>query len=164
MVARFDEGQPPSLPLPLPFTPLAGGTDGEAIAAADYLGDDGVPPEQRIGLAGLAAVDEISLLCVPDDVTFPELQADVLAECERQMDRFAILQVGAGQTDPAYVTAPSASSYGAIYHPWLRVPDAATEIPVPRSRRVATSPGSTRRTTSNGACTRRRRTSSCGAW
>ena len=129
VVARFDLGQAPSLPLPLSFTPLTGGTDGEAIAAVDFLGDDGVPPERRIGLAGLGAVDEISLLCVPDDVTFPELQADVLAECERPMDRFAILQIGAGQSDPVYVTAPSASSYGAIYHPWIRVPDGATQPP-----------------------------------
>ena len=163
VVAHFDEGQPPALPLPLPFTPLTGGTDGEAIVAGDFLGDEGVPSDRRTGLAGLAAVDEISLLCVPDDVRFPELQADLVAECEGRMDRFAILQVGAGQSDPAAVTAPSASSYGAIYHPWIRVPDATTSASwlVPPGGHVA---GIYAANDRNGACTGRRRTSSCSVW
>ena len=48
-------------------------------------------------------------------------------QCELLQDRFAILQVPEGQSDPGSILPPFASSYVAIYYPWIRVVDPVTQ-------------------------------------
>jgi phage tail sheath protein FI len=117
------------------FTQMARGADGAtAISAPDYLGSSAVPIDQRKGLAGLEGIDEISLLCVPDEV-HPALTAAnqtairsaTVNQCERLHDRFAILQVEAGQGDVGTIKPADDTSYAAIYYPWIRVFEPRTQ-------------------------------------
>jgi phage tail sheath protein FI len=127
LIAASFAGQPPALPPVAPFAPLVGGTDGQPLKQADYEGDGTAPIDQRTGLAGLAVIDEISLLCVPDEVRFPNLRGELVTQCEQLKDRFAILQVERGQANPNAVNPPFTTSYAAIYYPWVRVFDPNTQ-------------------------------------
>ena len=119
--------------------PLAGGTDGSPAVAGgklfskeDFTGGDQDPTlpsalasaasQNKTGLTGLGDVDEISLLCCPEESYLPaKVIAGLLTTlCENMKDRFAILQA------PPTVTSlndPSANSkYAAYYYPWLAFP------------------------------------------
>jgi phage tail sheath protein FI len=110
------------------------GTDGTApLAASDFQGDAAVAPDQRLGLAAIEGIDEIALLCVPDEVHPALSSADqdavmnaVVTQCERLQDRFAILQVRQGQGLVQNINPPRDTSYAAIYSPWVRTLDPFT--------------------------------------
>jgi hypothetical protein len=94
-------------------------------------------------LEKFAAIDEIALVIVPG-ATVNTQQTDILAHCFKLQDRFAILD---GVQNPATVTADAIAptgrsetgSYGAIYFPWIKVFDPATNqiIAVPPSGHIA---------------------------
>lgn len=108
-----------------------GGADGTAAPAlADFQGTAPTATNRGSGLQGLEAVDEISLLCAPDEAhaglpaaLTDGLRGAVVLQCEQLKDRFAILQLpqGAGGGDPAGVNPPPSTQYGAVYYPWVRV-------------------------------------------
>lgn len=100
----------------------------------------------RAGLAALVDFDDIDLICAPDimapgileaadrptDValrTVTDLQQLLLWHCRDRGNRFAILD-GVPATDPLVLgeqraaLAGAAGAFGALYHPWLWVPDA----------------------------------------
>jgi phage tail sheath protein FI len=113
---------------------LANGADGvAALDANTYRGDPTLPTDQRTGLAGLETIDEIALLAVPDEV-HPSLSAanrsaitnELINQCARLKDRFAVLAVGSGQGDVNAISKPADTSYAAIYYPWIRVFDPRT--------------------------------------
>jgi phage tail sheath protein FI len=128
---------PPALPGNIGFAdaPLANGSDGvAAIGANEYLGEP-TPAEVnlRTGLAGLEIIDDIAMLNIPDHVNVAIQQADririldeVVNQCERSKDRFAIANIAFGQGNVATVNPPRDSSYGAVYYPWIRVFDPRT--------------------------------------
>ncbi|NHZ89640.1 phage tail protein [Massilia sp. CCM 8733] len=129
------------------FAPLAGGGDGAAPrSAVDYEGNPAVAPDLRTGLAALENIDEVALLFVPDEV-HPALDAanqtqlmnTLVTQCERLADRFAILNVPAGQGLVQNIFPPRDSSYAAIYYPWIRVFDPFTRdtVLVPPAGHVA---------------------------
>jgi len=103
----------------------AGGSEGAAITPVDYAGDPAADPEQRTGLAGLAQIDEVSLLVAPDASLAGNFQIrnDLINQCEILKDRFAILASEPGVGDMQAVNPPRDSSYGAVYFPWIRVAD-----------------------------------------
>jgi phage tail sheath protein FI len=115
----------PSYPPPRVSLPMAGGGDGATIALADHVGDAQVAPNLRTGLAGLENIDEISLLLAPDEALFfnGNLTNALIDQCERLRDRFTIVSTPAGNGDVQNVIPPRDSSYGAVYYPWIRVPD-----------------------------------------
>ena len=124
-------GQAPARPANAGFAPLENGDDGSAaVAASDYVGDSSVPSNERVGLAGIEVIDEVNLLCVPDHV-LPALPAaerndltnEVVNQCERLKDRFALLQVERDQGQVSTITPTHDTSYGATYYPWVRVFD-----------------------------------------
>ena len=134
---------------PSPLDAAAGGGDGAAIGLADYDGAKdrltipGAPSDLLgvgRGLAGLEMIDEVALLMAPDEVRLANLGTNVLNQCIRLKDRFAILSVAEGQGDAAIpaLIPPLDTSYGAIYYPWIRVQDPTTgPLLVPPTGHVA---------------------------
>ena len=94
--------------------------------------------EGRLGIMGLEAIDEITLLCVPDLVSprvlgngdamtrLKTVQTSVLNHCESMKDRFAILDsppdLGVQEIKEWRTTVAGFDSmYGAMYYPWIKV-------------------------------------------
>lgn len=77
-------------------------------------------------LGRLEEIDEISLLAAPDHVNDAQITTDLVDQCERLRDRFALLSMDLGLA-PATIgpntQPPRDSTYGAVYYPWLRVFD-----------------------------------------
>jgi phage tail sheath protein FI len=124
-----------------------GGTCCWIVRTQDLAGD----VAERRGLGALAAVDEITIVCVPDAVApgrdeagLRALQAALITHCENAGDRMAILDPppaldprqllewrrGAGAHD---------SKHAVLYWPWLEVTEPAGGHPmlVPPSGHVA---------------------------
>lgn len=120
----------PTRPANVDFTPMSNGADGAAaIGSTEYIGDATLPTNERTGLAGLEVIDPISLLCVPDHVSITPateraaLTDALINQCERLKDRFAILQIEAGQGIVNNIQPPADTKYAAVYYPWVRVFD-----------------------------------------
>jgi hypothetical protein len=137
---------PESRPAEGGFTPLAGGADAAEPGAEHYIGTEIPTAGPRSGLAGLEVIEEISLLCVPDEVhpalsvaDRDRLRRAVLDQCAGRGDRFAILSVPGGPIDVATIGPPAESSLAAVYHPWVRVavPGRADTVLVPPTGHVA---------------------------
>jgi phage tail sheath protein FI len=110
---------------------FAGGGDGTGVTLADVQGDPAKNPGEKIGLAALEEIDDISLLCCPDEndtLSIPNFTvADLLvAQCERLMDRFAIIQAPQTAGDIGKHYPSSVSKYAAYYYPWLNIVDPVT--------------------------------------
>jgi len=121
---------PPAAPTPSALNPLALGSDGTAAPSAEtYIGTS-TQVEHRRGLALLEAIDEISLLAIPDEVhgsistaARNTIRGAIIHQCETLHDRFGILQIEDNRSDIAQISANHDSSYAAIYYPWIRVYD-----------------------------------------
>jgi phage tail sheath protein FI len=108
------------------------------LSTDDYVGD----VAERTGFGGLEAVDEITMLCVPDLMsayqqgavdleTVQAVQLGMIAHCELMGDRMAILdpppgmnaqQVKEWRVDKAGYD----SKFAALYWPWTKVADPST--------------------------------------
>lgn len=94
----------------------------------------------------LEAVDEVTMLCVPDN-TGQTVQKAMIAHCEKMQDRFAILdpQRNADHTSinsgirSQRRNLDSENGYGAIYYPWISIndPNIEGQILVPPSGHIA---------------------------
>jgi phage tail sheath protein FI len=140
--------------------PLTGGADGVAsLESRHFTGD---PDEQNPwGVDALNRVDGVSFVAAPDlmfsadsfapDVEFKgfslevirNAQIEILSSCMERRDRMAILdlpQVGRGSILDYRSKLPE-TSFGALYHPWVRVDDPlrirANVRPIPPSGHVA---------------------------
>ncbi|HEV2755269.1 MAG TPA: phage tail sheath subtilisin-like domain-containing protein [Actinomycetota bacterium] len=121
--------------------PLTGGSAPavpEVIAPGDYVGDSA----DRTGFAGLEAVDEVTMLCVPDLMSAHQkglidaegvkaVQLATIAHCELMGDRVAIIDpppgLNAQQIKEWRVDyAGYDSKYATLYWPWIKVADPAT--------------------------------------
>jgi phage tail sheath protein FI len=134
-IKAFDSplSSPPS-PSPVP---LQAGIDG-TIELADFNGDDS-DPANKTGLLALADIDEISILCCPDEwyLTGPTASTNDIAnalvgQCESLMYRFAILQSPQKAPPPAnhFPSVPSQRGYAGYYYPWLWVTNPITGVQV----------------------------------
>jgi phage tail sheath protein FI len=110
--------------------------------AKDFRGD----VSERSGVEGLEALDDVTMVCVPDLMATPPgeklnldivkaVQTAMLAHCERMGDRVAILdsppnimpqEVRKWRMDIAGYD----SSYAALYYPWIKVDDPVTNRPI----------------------------------
>ena len=120
-----------------------------AVSPGEFEGD----VAHRRGLGGLAAVDEITMLCIPDLATisengdeamFRDVQGKMLAHAEGAKDRIAILDPPPGLLPQEVLewrmtTAGYDSKFAALYYPWLEVMDPLTRRPmmVPPSGHMA---------------------------
>jgi len=111
-----------------------------AVSAGEFEGD----VAHRRGLGGLAAVDEITMLCIPDlatiaengdDTMFRDIQGKMLAHAEGAKDRIAILDPPPGLLPQEVLewrmsTAGYDSKFATLYYPWLEVMDPLTRRPI----------------------------------
>src|SRR6185312_15803904 len=111
-----------------------------AVSPGEFEGD----VAHRRGLGGLAAVDEITMLCIPDLVTlsqngddtmFRDIQGKMLAHAENAKDRIAILDPPPDLLPQDVLewrqnTAGYDSKFAALYYPWLEVMDPLTSRPI----------------------------------
>ncbi|MFF7470396.1 phage tail sheath subtilisin-like domain-containing protein [Streptomyces sp. NPDC008092] len=121
------------------------------ITPADYVGDTA----DRTGFAGLEAIEDVTMLCVPDLMAAYQhgavdldgvkaVQLAMIAHCELMADRVAILDpppgLGAQQVrDWRMDAAGYDSKYAALYWPWFKVVDPVTGSPtlIPPSGYIA---------------------------
>jgi phage tail sheath protein FI len=121
------------------------------VSAQHYVGDTA----DRTGFAGLEAIENVTMLCVPDLMSayasgaidmdgVKAVQLAMIAHCELMADRLAILDappsLGAQQVqDWRLDTAGYDSKYAALYWPWIKVIDPVRGAPIllPPSGHVA---------------------------
>jgi phage tail sheath protein FI len=122
--------------------PLQTGTHKLAAAGAlEPLSTDQVEGAvaERTGLSGLAAVDEVTMVCVPDLMTLEEdarndLQGKLVDHCELAGDRMAILDAPA-ELGPQDVlewrdARGFTSKFSTLYYPWVEVMDPIDNQPI----------------------------------
>ncbi len=111
-----------------PVAALAGGNDG--LAGPPAFGDDDLIGSElpRTGLFALDPVTDISILVVPNSPNAVAKAA--VAYCERRKDLFFVMDLPSSLSDPAAYVADKASSYAAIYYPWIYDDDPLTGKPV----------------------------------
>ena len=119
---------------------LSGGTSAAParIDAEDYVGDS----SKRTGLEGFQAVDDVTMVCVPDIMAAYQkelidlegvqaIQQAVIDHCDRMHDRMAILDPPP-DLDPQQIRewkvekANYDSAFAALYYPWIEVYDPKT--------------------------------------
>jgi phage tail sheath protein FI len=119
------------------------------LAPKDFEGD----VAKRQGMGSLAAVDEVTMLCMPDiwnlvrngdDAQVRDLQGKMIAHCENMGDRMAILDPPPALSpqdafDWRMTSAGYDSKFATLYYPWIEVMDPLTSRPmmVPPSGHVA---------------------------
>jgi phage tail sheath protein FI len=110
------------------FVNLAGGDDG--LTGVPAFGDDDIigSAATATGLFALDNVKDISLLVIPNAADAVAKAA--IAYCERRTDLFFIMDLPSSLTDPVAYVADKASSYAAIYYPWIIDDDPLTGKPV----------------------------------
>lgn len=124
----------PSAPAPSPSKPA----DVVHPGPAQYLGDSA----DRTGFGGLEAIDEVSMVAVPDLMAAYQrgaidleavkaVQLGLISHCELMGDRVAVIDpppsLNARQVrDWRQETAGYDSKYAALYYPWLKSFDPAT--------------------------------------
>lgn len=121
---------------------LSGGSDGtiDAVNAGVFIGSDN-GPGNRTGIAAFQENTVASIIAVPG-VTIPEVLVSLVAHCENEKSRFAIIdapQALSKTNDLIDYRSLIDSSYAAIYHPWIQVFDPVTKKPgyLPPSGAVA---------------------------
>ena len=106
---------------------LDDGSDGEKVDLSDYKGK--TKQGERTGLSSFTEVDEISIVCVPNENEFTGLTDEIVKHCELMKDRFAVLQAQQSAGLISELMPPIDSKYAAFYYPWLKVMDPLTNSP-----------------------------------
>jgi uncharacterized protein len=107
----------------------------DEIEATDFEGD----VAKRRGMGSLAAVDEVTMVVMPDivalgrngggDAQIRDLQGKMIAHCENMGDRIAILDTPSPDLLPQDIldwrmnTAGYDSKFATLYYPWIEVMD-----------------------------------------
>ncbi|MDH6108483.1 phage tail sheath protein FI [Kitasatospora sp. MAP12-15] len=141
----------PTAPAAPAAAPVAPATPAPRVDPAEYVGD----ASARTGFAGLEAIDEITMVAVPDLMSAFQrgdldaegvrtVQLAVMSHCEQMGDRIAVLDTPPGLNAQRARTwrmdeAGFDSRYAALYYPWIKVFDPASgrNVMVPPSGHVA---------------------------
>ncbi len=118
------------------------------LSSGDFEGD----AAKRVGMGGLVAIEEVSIVCMPDavkllegdEVMFRDAQGKMISHCELLGDRMCILDPPPGLIPQEILewrkdTAGYDSKMAALYWPWIEVIDPLSKRPimVPPSGHVA---------------------------
>ena len=120
------------------------------IEATDFEGD----VAKRQGMGSLAAIDEVTMVVMPDlmtlangggsDAQIRDLQGKMIAHCENMGDRMALLDAPPNMLPQDILewrndTAGYDSKFATLYWPWIEVMDPLTNTPmlIPPSGHVA---------------------------
>ncbi len=119
---------------------LEGGSDGAEPTFSDYKGSN--KQGERTGLNAFREIDEISIVCVPDENKdkLDGLTEAIVEHCELMKDRFAILQARQDAGLISELEPPNIDSkYAAYYYPWIYIMDPFLNTPklVPPGGHVA---------------------------
>ncbi|MEV8103970.1 phage tail sheath family protein, partial [Streptomyces sp. NPDC088135] len=130
--------RPENQTLPLASGAAAPGAGVARLDPAEYVGDAAA----RTGFAGLEAIDEITMVAVPDLMSAYQrgdidadgvkaVQLAVISHCEQMGDRVAVLDTPPDMNAQRVRTwrnddAGYDSRYATVYYPWLKVFDPAT--------------------------------------
>ena len=106
---------------------LESGSDGIEIDLSDYKGK--TEQGERTGLSAFTEVDEISMVCVPNENDVNGLTDEIVKHCELMKDRFAVLQAKQSAGLVSKLMPPLDSKYAAFYYPWIKVMDPLTNSP-----------------------------------
>ena len=109
------------------------------VVAGDYDGD-APDPEDRTGFAAFDQVDEITMVCIPDEHEYSNaLHGPILTHCTTNGDRFAILQSPPSPPTPGSLRPTENSDFAAFYYPWLTVghPETGRDQDVPPGGHIA---------------------------
>lgn len=109
---------------------LTGGSDGtmERANAGTYIGVDN-GPGRRSGIQSFVENTVASIIAIPG-ITIPDVVVSLVAHCENQQNRFAILDVPRDRikvSDVLEYRGMVDSTYAAMYHPWIQVFDPLTK-------------------------------------
>ncbi|MFJ1731220.1 phage tail sheath family protein [Streptomyces sp. NPDC088254] len=123
---------------PAPAAPAAPAAQDGTAGPAQYLGDSA----DRTGFGGLEAIDEVSMVAVPDLMAAYQrgaidleavkaVQLGLIAHCELMGDRVAVIDPPPGLNARQIrvwrqETAGYDSKYAALYYPWIKAFDPAT--------------------------------------
>ncbi|WP_042423863.1 phage tail sheath family protein [Streptacidiphilus anmyonensis] len=134
--------EPAAPPASAPPASLPEETGVAALDADDYVGD----AADRTGFAGLEAVEDVTMLAVPDLMLAHQrgvldedgvkaVQLAMIAHCELMADRVAILDAPPGMRaqqlrDWRMDTAGYDSAYATLYWPWVKVMDPLSGKPI----------------------------------
>jgi hypothetical protein len=123
------------------YTLSAPPVSADAVEASDFEGD----VAERTGMGSFAAVDQITMVCIPDLMSMSkngddgahlrDLQGKLIAHCENMGDRMAILDAppnlrAQDVLDWRMNVAGYDSKMAALYYPWLEVIDPLTSSPI----------------------------------
>ncbi len=137
---------------PFEFVAFTGGTPAPTVKPTleDYQGDlqpiggvqfnDTLLLGQGRGLAALGAINDVSLLLIPDQPGDDDLTNLAVNHCELFKDRFGILSMEKGATTDRPNLRPDRDThYAGQYYPWIWVYDPVTrdDIAIPPSGHVA---------------------------
>jgi hypothetical protein len=105
---------------------LTGGTDGSALESSDIVGAN--LAQTNSGIYALNTFDIQMSLALPDFIGDVATDTSLLAYAESRGDVVVLLQPPLGSTAQAAVnykrhSLASTSSFGAMYWPWVKVPD-----------------------------------------
>lgn len=117
-VGKKEEGKPENT-----IKKLDGGID-KNITLSDYKGS--TTAGERTGLAAFEEIDEINIVCVPDETSIDGLTDDIVNHCENMKDRFAVLQAALNTGEISKLLPPNDSKYAAFYYPWIYILDPLT--------------------------------------
>ncbi len=113
---------------PRPPLLLSGGSDGQAVVGADFIGSG--EGKDAKGLQALAEIDDIAIVAAPGSAALSDSQERqavrnaLISHCENLRYRFAIL-AGPRDADARIIRGVRSqidSKYAALYYPWLLLP------------------------------------------
>ncbi|MCP5053647.1 MAG: phage tail sheath family protein [bacterium] len=122
-IKKLGSGRPTNMG----FQFLREGKNGSAITLGDYKGSSGPEPGNETGLLAFKEVDDISILCAPNENDIQGLTGALVAHSELMKDRFTIIQAGQSAGPIGKLLPPTDSKYAAFYYPWLNVVDPLTQ-------------------------------------
>ena len=133
---------PGSFPVEAPQRALDGGTDGLwTVRPEDFIGMDN-GPGQRFGLWGIAELEEIDLICLPDLPWYVQqgrwtakdmevVQQEAVNVCEWRTDRFCLLDLPPDTTPQGAMHWRRLfdTSYAAFYYPYVQSLGESRKVP-----------------------------------